>query len=169
MRAKLDPTKARLILVCGLQGAGKTTVAKKIATSLPALILRTDVIRKQMFEAPQYTELEMQKVYDEMFLRARRLLHKKRTVVLDATFLKELNRHQAKELAEEAGSDFMVVLVQCDDEQAIRKRIRERTDQSDATHDVRLTSRFEPIVGAYVIVNNCGGFEGIDDQLRNYF
>src|SRR5437762_372033 len=128
MRGKQDPMKAMLILVCGLQGAGKTTVAKRIATIISALILRTDVIRKQMFEAPQYTDLEMQKVYDEMFLRARKLLHEKRTVVLDATFLKELNRNQAKELPEESESDFMVVLVQCDDEQVIKKRIGERVD-----------------------------------------
>jgi len=169
MRDKPDPTKAMLILVCGLQGAGKTTVAKRIATMVSALTLRTDVIRKQMFEAPQYTELEMQRVYDEMFLRARKLLQEKRTVVLDATFLKELNRNQAKELAEESESDFMVVAVQCDDEQVIKKRIRERVDPSDATYDVRLTSKFEPIVGAHVIVNNCGSVEGIDDQLQKYF
>src|SRR5437667_5801 len=54
MSGKQDPTKAMLILVCGLQGAGKTTVAKRIATIISALILRTDVIRKQLWELRRY-------------------------------------------------------------------------------------------------------------------
>ena len=54
----------KLIIVCGLQGTGKTTVAKKIAEKINAVILRSDVLRMEILKDPKYTEEEKQKIYD---------------------------------------------------------------------------------------------------------
>jgi len=35
-----------LIIVCGLPGTGKTSLARKIAEKIYAVLLRTDVVRK---------------------------------------------------------------------------------------------------------------------------
>ncbi|MFC6734896.1 AAA family ATPase, partial [Halolamina salina] len=75
-----------LVLVCGLPGTGKSTVAERIAELLPARMLRTDVVRKELFPEPTYEAEESAAVYDELFDRARDRLDAGEHVVLDATF-----------------------------------------------------------------------------------
>lgn len=160
-----------MIIVCGLQGTGKTTVAKRIAAKIGAVSLRTDAIRKELKEVPQYTEQEMQDVYDEMFSRAQKLLLKNRNVILDATFTKKRNRDQAKKIAEEAKTDFKIVKVVCSRDDIIRKRIRERSgDASEAGVEIfeRNKSLFEPIVEEHIVIDNSGTLEDIDEQLEEH-
>ncbi|MCK5333755.1 MAG: AAA family ATPase, partial [Candidatus Aenigmarchaeota archaeon] len=75
-----------LILFSGLPATGKTTLARRVAKKTGAIILRTDVIRKELFALPKYTEEEKEQVYGEMFLRAEKFLVKGQTVILDANF-----------------------------------------------------------------------------------
>ena len=41
-----------IIIICGLPGVGKTTVAKELAPLVNAVILSTDKIRKELFSRP---------------------------------------------------------------------------------------------------------------------
>lgn len=160
-----------LIIVCGLQGTGKTTVAKKIAERLNAVLLRTDVIRKELTSKPSYTEEEKQKVYNEMFFRARELLKKKRRVVLDATFRKKENRRYAESVAKELSVAFKLVVVECS-EKITRERIKNRRrDESDARLEdyLRFKSSFDPIKRNHIIVDNSRNLEYIDKQLGRHF
>ncbi|PSQ47007.1 kinase, partial [Halobacteriales archaeon SW_6_65_15] len=61
----------QLIVVCGLPGVGKTTVAEAIAERVDGRLLRTDVIRKEIISDPDYTAEESRMVYGELFERAR--------------------------------------------------------------------------------------------------
>ncbi|MCF2241345.1 AAA family ATPase, partial [Halobacterium salinarum] len=45
----------RLVVVCGLPGTGKTTVSGHAAETLDAELLRTDVVRTDLFPEPDYT------------------------------------------------------------------------------------------------------------------
>ena len=160
-----------LVIVSGLQGTGKTAVAKRIAAKLHAALLRTDVLRKTLVDIPQYTEEEKQRVYDEMFSRAQKLLHENRDVVLDATFIKQRNRDQAKKIAEQARTDFKIVEIICP-EDIIRNRIAGRMqDESEAGFEQYLKNKrlFEQIMQEHIIIDNSGTLDDIDAQLENTF
>jgi predicted kinase len=63
-----------LFVVCGLQGTGKTAVSRLISWKTGAVLLRTDVIRRELFEKPTYSEEEKNRVYEEMFARDQELM-----------------------------------------------------------------------------------------------
>lgn len=163
--------KIALIIVCGLQGVGKTTVAKKIAEKLSATLLRTDSIRKALIKEPKYTAEEKQKIYEEMFVQARKILQGNENVVLDATFLEERNRNGAKQIAEEMNVNFQIIKVVCS-EDILKTRIEQRSgDDSEAKfeHYLKYKNLFEPIAEKHTVIDNSGTLEDIDEQLNKYF
>lgn len=155
---KPPATKPRLTIVSGLQGSGKSTVAQLLAVARNAEVLRTDVIRKEMFAAPEYGDGQRQQVYEEMFRRAGERLSRGGEVVLDATFEKRRNRDQAAAAARAAGAEFEIFEVTCSEAET-RKRLAARTgDPSDATWDVYLKGRaaFEPLTEPRVTIDTSG-------------
>lgn len=157
----MAPRPARLVVVCGLPGVGKTTVAERVARSLDARLLRTDVIRKERYAAPAYTDAETRTVYDRLLDRARRSVAAGRNVVLDGTFRDARDRRRARAVAYGADADFTVVLVECD-ESVVAERIEARSgDESDADFAVhtRLREEFDPVELEHVTVRNTGNRE----------
>jgi len=158
----------KLIVVIGLQGTGKTTVAKKVTEMFNAVLLRTDVIRRELFKERQYTLEETKRVYGEMFERARKSLQEGKTVVLDAMFVKEQERTQARNIADGVGAQFQVVEVVCS-EDVIKERIEARSgDASEATFEIYLKFKnlFEPVLEEHITIDNSGSLEDIDTQLN---
>jgi len=156
-----------LVLVCGLPGAGKTTVAGDVVDRLDAVRLRTDVVRKDLFEDPTYSEAETDAVYESVRERADAALAAGEDVVLDGTFREREFRRPAYELAADHGVDCVVLKVEADDE-VVRARIREREDDvSDADVSVyeQYRDRFEPIEVDHVVVDNSGSLEATFTQV----
>jgi len=93
-----------LILVCGLPGTGKSTIAREVAVHIRGKILRTDEIRRELFKNCTYEELLDSKnkiMFDiERIINARknmpkdvrdgyqRLIWKQKKMVYDALFKK---------------------------------------------------------------------------------
>lgn len=126
-----------LVVVCGLPGVGKTTVAERIADHLGGRVLRTDVIRKELFDEPTYADAETETVYAELIDRARRRVAAGEAVVLDATFADERFRVAAGEMADRVADGVTLVKVECD-ESVVEQRIRRRDGISDADFDIHL-------------------------------
>lgn len=123
---------AHLIIMCGLQGTGKTTVGKKIAKELGAVMLRTDLIRREITNMPLYTEESRRAAYTIMFARAQKKLAQGKDVLLDATFSKKEHRVHARKIAYAAKAKFTLVWVICSEE-IVRERLEARVgDASDA-------------------------------------
>ena len=57
-----------IIIVCGLPGVGKTSLAKELAPLIRAVILSTDKIRKELISKPTYRKQEKKLIYDVMLL-----------------------------------------------------------------------------------------------------
>ena len=156
----LEAGQVRLILVGGLPGTGKSTLAARVAGELGAVLLRTDELRKQLagldpatpapaaFGQGLYTPEMTVATYRELLGRARVALGAGETVVADASWHDPAWRAQATAVAAQTSSglaEFRCVLPL----ETIMERITGRAgtgDASDATADVvrRLASSLAP-------------------------
>jgi len=151
----LDPVAPRLVAVGGVQGTGKTFLARDIAPGLGAapgaLHLRSDEIRKrragvppeQRLPAEAYAPEVSAAVHAEMFAAARAALAAGRSVVLDAVFLDPAMRAAAASAA--CGAPFIGLWLEAPVE-VLRARVEarceaglrapDRRDASDADVEV---------------------------------
>jgi predicted kinase len=160
-----------LVAVAGLPGVGKTTVSAAVAERLGATRLRSDVLRKELFDAPDYRPEETEAVYAELRERAADLLAEGESVVLDATFREGSRRDRVAAVAEANGAAFRFVHVTCADE-VVRERIAAREgDASDADVAVyeQLKGEFEPVEREHVRIDNSGTLAETDAQVERAF
>lgn len=167
----VEGVPAVLVVVCGLPGAGKTTVSSGVADRLDAPRLRTDVVRKTLLDDPEYTPAETERVYEELFSRARETVETSGVAVLDGTFKLEDQRTAAATVAESLDVPFRLVKVECA-ASVVKERIEAREDdESDADFGVHQLHReqFEPIEGDRVVVDNSGSLTETYAQLDRVF
>jgi len=144
----LQPRPARLVAIGGLSGTGKSTIAATIAGELGvgpgARILRSDVLRKQLFgKAPEErlpeTEYSMAvntRVYAALETRAAALLAAGHSVVIDAVSARAEERAAMAEMARKAGVAFTGLWLEAR-AATLLSRIESRSkDASDATAEV---------------------------------
>jgi predicted kinase len=149
--------RKRLILLCGLPGTGKSSVAHRIAEKTGSLVFSTDVVRKELFSKPKYTENEKRMVYNLLFEMAERFLDSSDTVVMDGTFYKKELRERAKEIADKNGSNFHIIEVVCcesDAKQRLGRRIL-NANISDADFCVhkKIKGEFESIKEEHLVLD----------------
>ncbi|WP_201289209.1 AAA family ATPase [Halovenus carboxidivorans] len=147
-----------LIVYCGLPGVGKSTVSAYTADQLSAVRLRSDEVRYDLFDEPEYTAEEMRRTYDELLDRARQRLAAGEDVVVDGTFKEADKREQAAAIAAETDATVYFVRVTCPPD-TVRERLEARTDDaSDADLSVYQKHReqFEAIDREHVVIDNGG-------------
>lgn len=143
--AYLAPPPPRLIAVGGLQGTGKSTLARGLAPALGAapgaLLLRSDELRKRRFGlAPEeplpleaYTEAISAATHEELFMIAEAALRQGHAVALDAMFLDAQHRRKAAEIAARIGVPFQGFWLEAPMEILKSRILARRGDASDAT------------------------------------
>lgn len=145
----LREARVRLVLVGGGPGTGKSTVARGIAASLDAVILRSDEVRKSLagldplvpspapLEEGLYRPAMTDATYTELLARARTALELGRTVVLDATWRDPRWREAAAGVASAAAADLVELRCVAPLDVALERVCRRSgTDASDATEEV---------------------------------
>lgn len=147
----------RLILVCGLPGTGKTTIAKYIADKTGSFVFNTDTVRKELFDKPKYTEKEKELIYNLLFEMAEKFLRSAKNVVLDGTFYKKELRARVRKMAESMKSDFHLVEVVCNErilKERMGKRKKEKTP-SDADFGIyrKIRKEYEPIREKHFVID----------------
>ena len=161
----------RLVVQCGLPGVGKSTVAREIADRLDGERIRSDAVRRELFDDPTYSRAEKARVYATMLDRAQAALAEEGAAVLDATYERQADRDDAAALAGETGADLTLVRVVCEDGVA-RRRIRDReADPSEADVSVyeNARDRFEPPERDHVTVDNSGDLATTRRQVEVLF
>ena len=133
-----------LVLVSGLPGSGKSTLSRMLADTSHFEVLRSDVVRKEIFttadatgnSASIYSADQTQRIYDECWSRARRRLLAGARVIVDATFQLESNRQKFLQLAIDCG--VRSVWLECTaPADTVQRRLAERQgDASDADWSV---------------------------------
>ncbi|WP_228001807.1 bifunctional aminoglycoside phosphotransferase/ATP-binding protein [Nocardia australiensis] len=144
----LEQAAVRLVLIGGLPGTGKSTVATELAAATGAVVVSSDHVRKQLlsghevtgsigtYAAGAYTPAGKARVYTEMLTQARALLAAGVSVILDASWIDATERTRGITLAEETHADLVALRCICPRELASH-RIRQRAaGESDATPDI---------------------------------
>ena len=144
----LKPKPPRLVAVSGLSGTGKTTLARRIAPALDpppgAVVLRSDVIRKQLAGVPETEALPQEAysreksivVYETLYNRAETVLDAGYAVIADAVFALAEERQQIERAAADVGVRFDGLWLEAEP-LVLTRRVEDRgADASDATADV---------------------------------
>lgn len=154
--------RPRLVVVGGLIGTGKSTLADYLAKVLGATWLRTDEIRLREFANSRrpnkvfgegiYSSHISDLVYERLIQRTEALLREGKSVVSDGTFSKAIGRKALRQIAQKHGSSFH--FFECVSPRAlamkrVKKRYQLKKDISEARpeHYDRLKSGFELING----------------------
>ncbi len=141
-------TRPCLFVMCGLMGSGKTFMAKKLAHRTGAVVVRSDVVRKELvgvglserhFE--NYSEgIYSSDVTDQTYCRileiASENIRNGCSVILDASFGGFERRESARKLASELGARFFVIQITAPDD-VIKTRLDDRVRTSDDPSDGR--------------------------------
>jgi len=155
-----------LLITCGLPGTWKTETSEEISRIKGYPILRSDLIRlevlkdEDIFDEKVASDMSKRTmVYDETFRRADEALEKGDSVILDATFVSQLLRRRAAEIAARHNKTFVILQTHCPQEVSM-ERILRRTKQDYESN--ALTEQ------AYL--NNKKKFEKVDvDDLKRLY
>jgi len=148
--AVLKKTTPVLIAIGGLSGTGKSTFAKTLSPQLAdpvgAVLLRSDLERKQMlgvseFErlgSDHYTNEMSAKVYEQLFEKASQILSAGQSVVIDAVFLDPEMHRTVIGIAEEQNVPFCGLYLDAPLPVLLKRVAARQNDASDAdTHVVK--------------------------------
>lgn len=119
-----------LVLLVGLPASGKSTFARRLAPLIDAVILESDVLRRLLFESPQHGDSESKRLFRAIHAVTFRLLLDHRSVIVDATNLREKHRKPFRDLATTAGARLQVVHLTAP-EDVIFDRLAARRDAPD--------------------------------------
>jgi hypothetical protein len=160
-----------LVVLCGLPGVGKSTVGAVVAERLGVRRLRTDVVRKELYDDPQYTDEEIANVYRELLDRTRQTVEAGESVVLDGTFAERDHRRTVRAIAEEAGARFRLLEVVCERSVAERRIADREGGMSDADVEVyhQFREEFHPIEMYHVAIDNSGTEQETREQVARTF
>jgi aminoglycoside phosphotransferase family enzyme/predicted kinase len=146
-RRRLEHGRVRLVLVGGLPGTGKSTLAGSLSARTGWALLRSDEVRKDVTATPHiahhahrmgegiYSEEATRRTYSELLDRAATLLGYGESVILDASWVRAADRGLAASVAAGAFADLVALRCELDASIAaerMRRRETEGTDPSDA-------------------------------------
>jgi aminoglycoside phosphotransferase family enzyme/predicted kinase len=129
-RERLGLGRPVLLIVRGLTGTGKTTLAARLAEFLEIERLETDAIRRKLFGksktpaefgAAAYRAENRERVYEEMLSSAEQLIQSGRSAILDGTFLSSKSRSDALAVAARWGVVPLIVHCHCPEDVALRR------------------------------------------------
>ena len=142
-----------IILMAGLPGTGKSTVARELSARLNGTILSKDTIRHTLFEQRdvEYSTEQDDFCMDIMLETAAYILrkHPERTVILDGrTFSRRYQIERVVELAERLQQGWRIFECVCSQETA-RQRLDAKQDHPAVNRDfdlyLRVRAGFEEI------------------------
>lgn len=144
-----------IILVTGLPGTGKTSLAKDLSLLIEASLLSSDQVRKELLDTPTYSDEEKELVYRVLFLLAKYIHRTGKNCVIDASFFKEKLRQKAISVLNSDANKFRIVECSCPDDVAIKRIKSRKSGYSDADESVfyKIKEEYEPISEKHVTID----------------
>ena len=154
----LERAAVRVVMVGGLPGTGKSTIASAIADAMNWSLLSSDELRKDLagvaHEEPAvaapgegiYDETWTQRTYAELMRRVARLVERGESVVVDASWSDAAQRERLREVAATGGASMIELRCSASIEVAAARVLRRTSGPSDATPEVldHLAAGFDP-------------------------
>jgi predicted kinase len=147
-RQLIHPRAPTLVAVGGLSGTGKSVLARALApVVMPqpgAVVLRTDVLRKQHFAVSEtdrlpesaYRPEATAKIYELLVQRALRILVQGHSVIVDAVFARDSERAAIRDAALSLNARFVGLFLQTGIATRLSRLGGRKDDASDATPEI---------------------------------
>lgn len=150
-----------LVVVCGIVGTGKSTVARAAGEELSGVVIASDRVRKRLAglaptaragAAPGegiYDEASTRRVYEALLERARPVVESGRIAILDATHSRRDQRDATRHWAEARGLPMLLLEARCDANEtrrrlALREEDPSRVSDAGVAFHAESVRRFEP-------------------------
>ena len=132
--------RPRLIITHGPSGSGKSTLTQPLLEQIGAVRVRSDVERRRLTAddsaEARYSAEERRRVYARLAELSAAILRAGMTVIVDATFLDQADRHRFRDLASRLDAPFSILDFQTPVD-VLRERIaNRRNDVSEADRQV---------------------------------
>jgi uncharacterized protein len=148
-----------LLLIGGLPGTGKSTLARKVARQAGFSVIRSDQVRKELagtagsnrtaaeFETGVYMLAWTDRTYQACHDKAQAILSGGGRVLVDASFREESKRRSFLEMAARHGIPGIMLVCQADPHRVQARLDSRRDDVSDAGWSIYLKAsrRWEPL------------------------
>ena len=142
----IAPHNPGLVIMHGVSGSGKSTIAQALLRFIPAVWLRSDQERKRLLKADElldrerptealYNAQSTKRTYEQLFNLTRQIISSGFSVIVDATFLDRSHRLLFTKWAQDRELNYTILDIQAERkilEQRIVKRMREASTISDA-------------------------------------
>jgi hypothetical protein len=138
-----------MVVVFGLMGTGKTTLARALGEKLGWPVVHSDAVRKGLagleptipvleeFGRGIYSEAFSRKTYGEMLKQACRHLDKTQGVILDGSYKRAAERERVRLAAREWGAEVLFIYCECPGE-VVRERLTRREMNATSISNGRL-------------------------------
>lgn len=148
-------SSAKLIMVMGLPGSGKTYFAKALAQEMAALHFNSDRIRKELDSRPGYSSKEKGHIYQVMYDRVCEGLLQGMSVIVDATFSKAVYRTPYLNWTVEHKIPTCMIMLEAS-ERVIRTRVSKKRPDSDADFEVyrSIKDQYEPLTEDHLLLQS---------------
>jgi predicted kinase len=168
-----------IVILAGLPGTGKSTIARALAERLPGVVLDKDLIRAALFP-PSHVEysVEQDDFCQEVMLETTGyLLRRERSlyVLLDGrTFSRRYQRKRVINFSAGIGTPWAMLECVCTEAAAVQRLTRaavERTHPAaNRTPELyyQIQAAWEPIEGPKLIVNTEGGLDACAGGALSY-
>jgi uncharacterized protein len=142
--AALSPPPPRLVAIGGLSGTGKSKLAQAVAADVAptpgAVVVRSDVERKALFDAGEneklpasaYTAEVTARIYATLTEKARRILTAGHSAIVDAVFAQEEERATVTAAGKSANVPLRGLFLTADLDTRVRRVGARTADASDA-------------------------------------
>lgn len=139
-------TKSKLIVIFGLPGTGKTTVARTLSKILNSPHFNTDVIRDELQLKGNYDPKAKKLVYEILLARVARSLEEHHFVVVDGTFSKDESRRQLIDMANQQKAEVVWIMMDSASD-VVKDRVSIKRPFSEADFAVynKIKEEFEPL------------------------
>ncbi len=138
--------KPFLIMLSGLTGSGKTTLARELGDLLGMPVISSDAVRKAIagrfgreatpFNEGIYSVAMTERTYSRMAREAEKQVVKSNGAILDATFIQKSNRDKIVRLADKLKVPLVLIRCAASDE-TTRERLIQRESRGEGLSDGR--------------------------------